>query len=92
MRTLYELLKRVSLGIKAMTETMSEYLRSRGRALVEDYIGGNDAQQQPLVTNNIPTSSTASAVTTDAASGAGSSLPVTANPIVFVQVWIFFFF
>uniref|UniRef100_A0A915CPN1 Cullin family profile domain-containing protein n=1 Tax=Ditylenchus dipsaci TaxID=166011 RepID=A0A915CPN1_9BILA len=36
LRSLYELLKRVPQGIKTMTDTMSAYLRGKGKLLVED--------------------------------------------------------
>ncbi|KAI1712969.1 cullin family domain-containing protein [Ditylenchus destructor] len=36
LRALYELLKRVDNGIKTMTDTMSKYLRGRGKLLVEE--------------------------------------------------------
>lgn len=61
-----------------MTDTMSEYLRSKGRALVEDYIGGNEVQQ-PLA-SNIPTSSRVI-----------PTIATIANPIAFVQVISCFF-
>ncbi|KAI1702469.1 cullin family domain-containing protein [Ditylenchus destructor] len=36
LRALYELLKRVDNGIRTMTDTMSKYLRGRGKLLVEE--------------------------------------------------------
>lgn len=85
MRALYELLKRVPLGIKAMTETMSEYLRAKGRALVEDYIGVNEIQKTQSQSSNVPTSSKNVVVQPHV---------TTANPILFIQVKNFneFFF
>lgn len=84
LHSLYELLKRVNEGIKVMTETMSSYLRIRGRNLITEGAGGSNEVSSSA--NLASTSSTEppKQVQVDPAP-ATINAPIL-NPISFIQV------
>lgn len=75
LRCMYRLLKRVSYGLKTMTECLSTYLREQGRALV--------AEAEPEILNNTQSSNQPSSSMN--VQPPSAAVLLARNPVQFVQ-------